>query len=50
MSVGGVMGGKRPANEYAFAFMYRRTRIEKRRVVFFSYGFYPPYANTKIDK
>jgi hypothetical protein len=40
-----VMGGKRPANEYAFAPMYR-----KRRVASSSYGIYPPYASTKIDK
>jgi hypothetical protein len=45
-----VMGGKRPANEYAFAPMYRRRRIRKRRVESSSYGIYPPYANTKIDK
>jgi hypothetical protein len=45
-----VMGGKRPANEYAFAPMYRRRRIRKRRVASSSYGIYPPYANTKIDK
>ena len=45
-----VMGGKRPANEYAFAPMYRRRRIKKRRVASSSYGIYPPYANTKIDK
>jgi hypothetical protein len=44
------MGGKRPANEYAFAPMYRRRRIKKRRVVSSLYGIYPPYANTKIDK
>ena len=44
------MGGKRPANEYAFAPMYRRRRIRKRRVASSSYGIYPPYANTKIDK
>jgi hypothetical protein len=42
--VGCVMGGKRPANEYAFAPMYRRRRIRKRRVASSSYGIYPPYA------
>jgi hypothetical protein len=44
------MGGKRPANEYAFAPMYRRRRIKKRRVVSSSYGIYPPYASTNIGK
>ena len=45
-----VIGRKRPANEYAFAPMYRRRRIRKRRVASSLYGIYPPYANTKIDK
>jgi hypothetical protein len=31
------MGGKRPANEYVFAPMYRRIRIKKRRVVSSAY-------------
>ena len=44
------MGGKRPANEYAFAPMYRRRRIKKRRVVSSLYSIYPLYASTKIDK
>jgi hypothetical protein len=45
-----VIGRKRPTNKYAFALMYRRRRIRKRKVASSLYGIYPLYANTKIDK
>jgi hypothetical protein len=45
-----VLGGKRPTDEYASAYMYRRRRIKKRRVVFSLRSIHAPYADTKIDK